>query len=135
VTVGGTQTAFVYNTTVTLEQAWWLITGDDSPSPTHWTMSVLVPTNAGTLMCQGGIYPEITYTHYTAGSGDGGTPDTTYTTKVSTGATCTIDETTTAMTPGQQVTGTFSGTLVQSSDAGGPPSETLTSGSYSVVAP
>ncbi len=133
VSVAGTQTAFVFNTTVTLNQAWWVITGDDSPSPTHWTMKLVVPTNAGTLSC-GGAFPSINYVHYTAGSGDAGTADTTYASNI-TGSSCTIDETTTATTAGQHATGTFSGTLVQSSDAGGPATETLTGGTYDVVVP
>jgi hypothetical protein len=133
VTVDGTPTAFAYNVSATLLQAWWKISADDSSSPTHWTIQLLVPTNAETLNC-GGLYPSITYTHYVAGSGDAGTAGATFTTSV-TGASCTIDETTTATTPGQQAEGTFAGTLVQSSDAGGPTSHTLTGGSYGVVVP
>jgi hypothetical protein len=134
-TVDGTLTAFPYNVRATLLQAWWRIAGDDSPSPTHWTMQLVVPTNAGTLMCSGGIYPAITYTHYSAVAGDAGAADATYTTTSSMGASCTIDETTTATTQGQHAQGTFSGTLVLSGDAGGPASHTLASGSYDAVVP
>jgi ZU5 domain len=132
-TVDGTPTAFTYNARATLLQAWWKLAADDSASPTHWTMQLTVPTNAGTLMCSGGIYPAATYVHYTGGAVDAGTADATFTTS-STGASCTIDETTTATTQGQHAQGTFSGTLVYAGDAGAA-SHTLTSGSYNVVVP
>jgi hypothetical protein len=132
-TVDGTPTAFTYNARATLLQAWWKLAADDSASPTHWTMQLTVPTNAGNLMCSGGIYPAMTYVHYTAGSTDAGTADATFTTS-STGASCTIDETTTATVQGQHAQGTFSGTLVYAGDAGAA-SHTMTSGSYDLVVP
>ncbi|HEY5147031.1 MAG TPA: hypothetical protein VII82_09705 [Polyangiaceae bacterium] len=133
-TVDGTPTAFTYNARATLLQAWWKLAADDSASPTHWTMQLTVPTNAGTLMCSGGIYPAATYVHYTGGSADAGTADATFTTTSSTGASCTIDETTTATTQGQHAQGTFSGTLVYAGDAGAA-SHTMTSGSYDLIVP
>jgi hypothetical protein len=134
VTIDGAPITFTASLTALPEQAWWLLSANDTSAATHWTIHVLVPETAGNLNCQGGIYPEITYTHYTGVAGDAGVADMTYTTQ-STGATCTIDETTTATVQGQHATGTFSGTLVLSGDAGSPPSHTLTAGSYDVVVP
>jgi hypothetical protein len=132
VTIDGVPTTFSYNTKAIPLQAWWGIAADDNPSPTHWTIEVVAPTNAQTLSCSG-IYPEITYAHYTAVSADAGTVDATFTTNT-VGASCSIDETTTATVQGQHAQGTFSGKLALLGDAGAA-SHTLTSGSYDMVIP
>ncbi len=133
VTIDGVPTTLGAHMVASSLQAWWGLSADDSATASHWTLRLVTPQNAGGLNCQGGIYPEITYTHYTAAS-DGGVADLTYTT-ASSGASCFIDETSTATVQGQHATGTFSGTLVQSGDAGSAPSHTFTAGSYDFVVP
>jgi hypothetical protein len=132
VTIDGVPTTFSYNTRAIPLQAWWGIAADDNPSPTHWTMEVVTPTNAQTISCSG-IYPEITYTHYTAVSADAGALDATFTTNT-VGGNCSIDEATTATVQGQHAQGTFSGKLALQGDAGAA-SHTLASGSYDMVVP
>jgi ZU5 domain len=131
--VDGTLTSFAYNTKATLLQSWWRLSADDNPSPTHWTLQLVVPTNASTATCQGGAFPGITYTHYTGASGDAGIADETYST--STAASCTIDEATTATVQGQHAQGTFLGTVTRAGDAGTAANHALASGSYDVVVP
>ncbi len=131
VSIDGVPTDFIYNVRSSLIQSFWTITGDDSPSPSHWTLQLVVPANAETLTCQqGGTYPSIAYTHY---STDAGTADAMFTLGVNTGSNCTIDETTTATVQGEQAQGTFSGTLTQSVDGGGFSHHTFASGSYDVA--
>ena len=131
VTIDGTPTSFTHNPRATLLQAWWQIAADDSASGPHWTMQLVVPTNAAGLNC-GGAFPSMTYSHYSGV--DGGAADTTFTSST-TGASCFINELTTATVQGQHANGTFSGTLVQPSDAGTPPTHALTSGSYDIIVP
>jgi hypothetical protein len=131
VTIDGTPTSFTHNPRATLLQAWWQIAADDSASGPHWTMQLVVPTNAAGLNC-GGAFPSMTYSHYSGV--DGGAADTTFTSSTS-GASCFIDELTTATVQGQHANGTFSGTLVEPTDAGTPPTHALTSGSYDIIVP
>jgi hypothetical protein len=130
-TVDGTPTSFAYNVTVTAEQAWWLISGDDAPSGAHWTLSILTPVDANTLGCQNSMYPSINYRHY---SSSDAAADQVFTSESSTGASCTIDELTTAMTAGSTAQGTFSAVLVLQGDAAAA-SHTFSGGSYDAVVP
>jgi hypothetical protein len=133
VTIDGASivTPFIYNVRVSLLQAWWQIAADDTPSGAHSTLSLIVPTNMGTLNnCQGASFPEITYVHYTTSDGGAGSP---YTTNVTAGAACNISETTTATSTGQHAIGTFSGTLVTAN--GNPPTHALTGGTYDIIVP
>jgi hypothetical protein len=134
VTVDGVPTSFTYNVKVSLLQAWWQISADDGPSPTHWTLQLTVPTSAATLSC-GGAFPAINYNHIAGVSADAGVVDYKFTGQTSVGGSCSITGTTSGMTSGSPIHGTFSGTLGQSTDAGGPTSHTMTAGSYAVVAP
>jgi len=131
-TVDGAPTSFAYNVTVTSEQAWWLISADDAPAGAHWTLSLLTPTTVNNLACQNSVYPSINYRHYP--SSDAGTPDMTFTSESSTGASCTIDELTAAMTAGSTAQGSFSAVLVLQGDAAAG-SHTFSSGTYEVVVP
>jgi hypothetical protein len=130
----GIARTFSYNVRAQQMQAWWYLYADDSASGPHWTMELGVPTNPGTLTCNGSPFLFVTYTHYTA-SGDAGTADISYTTVNNTASSCSITETTTATTPGQAAMGTFSGTLVSQVDGGNFPTETLTNGSYNIIVP
>ncbi len=132
VDLDGTLTVFSYNLRVTALQAWWGITADDGPSPTHWSIDLVVPNNAGTLSL-GGAFPSVTLTHYTGTSADAGTADATF--GGTSRATGTIDEATTATVQGEHASGTFTATVNASPDAGSPTSHALTNGSYDVVVP
>jgi hypothetical protein len=88
-------------------------------------------TPAG-LSCAGGAFPSINYRHYT--SSDAGTPDVTFTSESSTGVTCMLAESTSAVDAGSTAQGTFSAVLVLQGDAGAG-SHTFSNGTYDVVVP
>jgi hypothetical protein len=101
---------------------------DDGPSTTHWTFQIVVFANTGATQCAPSVQPPwgITYTHYT-----NGVADSVYTSH-QTGASCVIDVTSNAAAAGQHETGTFSGLIDQSADAGGG-SLNVTSGSFDIM--
>jgi hypothetical protein len=131
-TVDGVPTSFAYNVQVSFLQAWWLVSADDSPTGAHWTLSLITPMTPGSLSCAGGAFPSINYRHYA--SSDAGTADMTFTSESSTGVTCTLAESTSAVDAGSMAQGTFSAVLVLQGDAGAG-SHTFTNGTYDVVVP
>jgi hypothetical protein len=136
-TVDGTSTAFVYNIKASPLQGYWQLSADDSPSPTHWTILVLVSEQPLAATCGASFFPRVTYTHSTAVSADAGAVDATYlTSQALAGSACSVDETATATVQGESTQGTFTATVVASTAPdGGPASHTVTAGSYDVVVP
>ncbi len=92
---------------------------------------MLVPMTPATLNCQGGIFPSINYRHYPSGNAPA---DMTFTSQSSTGASCTLTESTTANDAGETAQGTFSGVLVLQGDAAAA-SHTFSNGTYEVSVP
>jgi hypothetical protein len=128
VTIGGTPTSFAFNASASNNgNSVMTIKADDGPSTTHWTLQVMVFAATGATQCAPSVQPPwgITYTHYT-----GGAADAVYTSHA-TGGSCVIDVSSSAAASGQHETGTFSGALEPSSDAGS--SVLLTGGSFDVV--
>jgi hypothetical protein len=124
--VDGVATVFAASPSVAYTNGVSTIQANDSASSTHWQLQLVVLFNQQVETCSQTRYPSISYTHFTSG-----VEDETFST-IGTAGSCSFAITHTATTAGQQASGTFSGSVVQSVDAGGG-SHSLEGGVYDVT--
>jgi hypothetical protein len=129
--IGITATIDTVPTTFAVNPSWAnlngiaVITADDSASTTHWQMQLEV-TTVPQQACSSTGYPQIIYSHFTAGA-----VDSVYYSNQNSGH-CNIIVEASATASGMHARGLFSGTVNIPPEAGAG-SHTLASGSYDVI--
>jgi len=127
VTVDGVATSFASNAKVTLGSGTTTITGDDDPSTTHWTIT-LVTNGQPNEACVANGDPYLNYFHYTSG-----TQDKIYVTKI-TGGVCTITMSSNPVNPGDLATGGFSSTVGKNNaPVGDPATHVLSAATFNLT--